>query len=89
MDRLLFQHSASGALVCLPMNNLTNAFKGVLAAWRALWQHACQGLHSVGVNMPHVCNTVPLLDEDCFVEALTASLVATGSYGALFLSPYY
>ena len=40
-------------------------------------------LHSVGFEMPHVHDVVPLLDVDGVVEALTARLQSTGS-GSLY-----
>ncbi|KAL3157281.1 hypothetical protein ABBQ38_001513 [Trebouxia sp. C0009 RCD-2024] len=40
-------------------------------------------LRSVGIDMPCVCDVVPLLNVDCVVKALTESLQAPGG-GALF-----
>ena len=71
----------SGSLyqtVCL--DDFSDAFHGG-ACNMASSLAAC--LHSVGFDMPRVCDVVPLLDVDSIVEALTASLQTFGG-GALF-----
>ena len=64
--------------VCL--DNLTDAFGGV-ACNMASSLAGC--LRSVGYDMPHVCDVIPILDVDNIVGALTAQLQDMGN-GALY-----
>lgn len=58
-------------------------FKGCL---QYMASSLAAGLHSIGVDIAHVCDVVPLLDVVGVMEALTASSHATGSGGACFCS---
>ena len=64
--------------VCL--DNLTDAFGGG-ACNMASSLAGC--LHSVGYDMPRVCDVIPMLDVDNIIEVLTAQLQDLGN-GALY-----
>lgn len=61
-------------------DNLT-AFRGGVLGNMATSLAAC--LRSVGLNTPRVCDVVPLLDVNCVVEAVPASLKAVGGGASL------